>query len=690
VASQANVQIVANGAGGVYLVWDDRLLDAVFYARSQDGGTTWSTPEKIDKHAPEDEPAAAGPAMINMVVDGNEIHLTWQAQHEDSNCAQYHQWSADSGRTWQPRIVAYEDVQGCPTGGRFVLSSNDLLFLLIDTQQGVLLQAWDGERWSEPELQQPMSSFTNPETYRQVAFACRQAAVSADNRLFEFGCGTSNGQDVWVIGRSLGDLTDWSTRFEPSPVWSTPAVVFESQLTLLSPALVVDAAGLLHAFWIETDETTLTVPDTKIYHTQWNGTAWSRVVPLLNLPAQRADQFSAIVDANERLLVMWRNPELNIFFISQVDGEQVLIPPQWSTPRELLPPQTLAAHPSLLVDKVGALHVVYAVPLNEGRGIYWMKSDDGANTWSEAALVFDAAAAGWEALDEPYLAQTGNGHLHLLWARQNALQDEPLSQALSYARSEDDGQSWSEPQLIAEGRISWHHLGSVGERTVLVAWQQEESGQTRLMSRHSYDSGATWEQPLQISLGFATDAFGKPSLVMDRAYQLHLVQLTATGFGNSGLQAWLWRGNNWEIGESLDFEAQLADVTFVDSAVVTAGDTRLVIIYTGGVVQQGSVQLSSDLFFTQRVLELPPGTPTPLPIVAPAATSSPTVTPAVVPTPTSQPEIPPDTNAVDNESLIGFIESSPPSTRLAISVIPAGLIVLVIVALYLTVARRVR
>jgi hypothetical protein len=51
--------------------------------------------------------------------------------------------------------------------------------------------------------------------------------------------------------------------------------------------------------------------------------------------------------------------------------------------------------PGILADPRGdALHVIYAVPYNEGRGIYYVRSNDGGATWLAPAVVFDAVESG--------------------------------------------------------------------------------------------------------------------------------------------------------------------------------------------------------------------------------------------------------------------------------------------------------
>ena len=41
-------------------------------------------------------------SAVRLVAAGDELHLSWQAGHEGSVRAQYHQWSQDGGATWRP------------------------------------------------------------------------------------------------------------------------------------------------------------------------------------------------------------------------------------------------------------------------------------------------------------------------------------------------------------------------------------------------------------------------------------------------------------------------------------------------------------------------------------------------------------------------------------------------------------
>ena len=66
--------------------------------------------------------------------------------------------------------------------------------------------------------------------------------------------------------------------------------------------------------------------------------------------------------------------------------------------------------------------MIYAVPYNERRGIYYVRSNDGGTTWLTPILVFDAVAAKWESVDKPRLVLDANANvLHAVWLRASLL-----------------------------------------------------------------------------------------------------------------------------------------------------------------------------------------------------------------------------------------------------------------------------
>jgi hypothetical protein len=266
-ADEANIQILADG-DDLFAVWDDSGREQVYFARSTNGGQNWRAPQEIDRRSLEDDQVAAGPGGITVGSDGETLILSWRGGHEPGRaCVQYASVSSDRGQTWSLREYQ-EGLPGCLIHPRIVATDAGIFLLGTTEQEGIgrevvqtdYLMAWDGERWSDPQVQEPLSSFINPDTFQPVLLSCLQAWAE-DKQIRFLGCDEGNGRDVWLIAREMGDIEDW---FPQPSVWTGPEEVGSSQVEATDLQLVVDMMDNAHAFWHEEE-------GADIYYAGWNG-----------------------------------------------------------------------------------------------------------------------------------------------------------------------------------------------------------------------------------------------------------------------------------------------------------------------------------------------------------------------------------------------------------------------------------
>jgi hypothetical protein len=150
--------------GAIHVVWTEfQSPDAwppvgLFYARSTDGGITWS--EAI-------ELAGGGYNQVNVAVVGDKaVHVVWNGQAGVHG--RYHRWSADGGRTWSPTLELKSSRHDGSTGvpPLAVDSSGNLHTLIIDNGCVVHL-AWQDEHWTEPVCVSQWASGTSIFTEEQ-------------------------------------------------------------------------------------------------------------------------------------------------------------------------------------------------------------------------------------------------------------------------------------------------------------------------------------------------------------------------------------------------------------------------------------------------------------------------------------------------------------------------------------------
>jgi uncharacterized protein (DUF736 family) len=601
---EAHVQVAADGQGHVHVVWDDPRLEKSFYARSADG-IVWEEPREVGN--PEE-----GARRIQVAVgQEGEVLLLWEATRVAAPCALYQQRSADFGATWGPPERVLEDLGRCPEGRTFLRTAEGaLLWVGGQGSEGLTLAAWDGTQWSEPKYLG--FSFEDPELGSRVYLDSLRATLSG-GQLAVVGRGQDG--EVWLLENQV-DALDWA--FAPPPPWSEPANVSQSQAVPGLPAIAADAEGRVHVLWSEASEEG--APGTALYYARWGDQRWTRPASVLQ-SAEGGAWEPALAAVGEQLHAVWSGGRGGEMLYSWAYARDAYAPGAWSEPQPLPAPGPVGCCSAIAADSEGRLHVVYAVPLNEGRGIYYTRSDDGA--WSEAEVVFDAAAAGWSMVTHPRLAVDEQGTVHVVWVRA-ALPGTFPPEGVFYARSTDEGGVWSEPLAVAEGAYDWPLVAASGMGQVHLLWN-EATGRRGWWQQWSSDSGEGWTSPQRVP--GLTEVPGPVGVATDGVGALHLVGLGHDDAGEPALFYVTWDGSRWNSPETFPLEMG-GDAPGVVVALQAALG-RLDVAFRGETEEEGAKQV--DVWHTSRAVPAVAVTP------APTFTPQPTATPTSMPLPTATP-----------------------------------------------------
>ena len=651
----------------VYLAWDNRPRERVYLSKSSDGGLTWSSPEEVDK--PVEGSLTPGPSRILVDANDENVLVVWQSNRTESSCEQYYQFSDDAGNSWSPQLRMFEGFVTCPNAIQ-VFQTDDGAILL---QKGVqiILQAWDGEMWSDPQPQQALTTFVDPETQRYVEFGCQQGLLTTNNSFYVIGCDRGEGQDIWLTQSQLLDLDSW---FPQEAVWSPVVTVTVDESRLSEPVLVADQEQRMHAFWSRADNNNLDSPGMAIYYARWEDGKWSQPEMILTSPVGKADQPAAGIDDTGNLYVAWSGGLDGEIYFSQSEASQAIIASSWSNPEQLPTLQNAGSAPSMLIEPNGIINIAYAIPLNENRGIYLVRSEDEGSTWSNPVLIFDAEDAGWAMVDEPRLTSSENGHLHILWTRHTLPSGQgPLS--LMYSRSEDLGVSWSEPQSVMDTPVVWSEIVGTDDQTVQRIWQETSSTGTTLWHEQSLDDGETWIRTVPVSV--FGDTVGTPSLSRDSAGRLHLLLVVRSGTNKFVLQHWLYDGKRWSAERTLDinFSTDTA-ITSVEGDVSDTGELGVLLSDLNQSADDSTQEY--EIAFANRLLEIPAASETPVQQLTPKPQTTPTLTGELQPTRTQAPVA-----AAPTETQFVFPDEPGPSNSsswIAIAgPIVIGLIILIVI-----------
>lgn len=625
----------------VLIGWDNRPQDEILLRRSEDNGTNWGDTQVVDDRQPEDALDALGPSAFQVAASGNDVHIFWRAGHLDLACSLYHQWSPDAGRSWNTREIVYGDAPECPTVRQIETNSDGSLWLLSRAARDFYLQRWEADSgWSPPQQQEAITRFINPETFRLVELGC-QTLVQADPGNFVAVTCNENVGDVWVFRRQFDPFL-----FYPIPVdeiWSVPVPVTEQlpeAARFADPQMVADADGIVHAFWIEAEDTALSAESTLLY-ARWDGVAWSEPLPILgNVTRDRAVSVSAAADNAGRVYLAWATRAGRIQ-TSVAEAPLIATDAGWSEPVDVPAPGAAAAPD--MVWRNGRLFLTYVVPVNEERGVYVVQSPEGLR-WLPPVSVFDAVAAEVAAVGRPRLAVTPDNTVHIIW------QDFAIAgqaRNLLYSASPDGGENWLDAVDISENQVFWGEVVTTGS-TLHVLWQERNLDGVTLWHQESADNGVTWGRANRIG----SPAAAVRPVAVTRANQgaLLLLKTTVNADGLAQLQQWEFDDGFWLDSQTINVSGDAA-VQPVAVAALVAPDNAFLALYVTDVFGGPIPRLTQTLYHTSRVL----------PLVARSEGDTSAVTTSPV-SPAATPEPPVAGGDVVSETVADSAESGPQPT----------------------------
>jgi hypothetical protein len=548
------------------------------------------------------------------------------------------------------------------------------VLLLSMSEDAGYITGWDGTQWGEPERQEDLVDFVNPLNYREVTLACHQVATGAadaegnSNMAIVLGCDTGPGDDIWALSVALESLVG-EIAPEATPVWQRPRTVSQP-MESDSLQLLADADGWLHAMWVQT--TSGVSSQKAVHYSRWDGIGWSQPKAVLLSPeGEDTIQPSITLSPDDKIMAVWTNGEPGSVYFSQADLARASIGSEWSSPMTLPMPRPAASAPEISVSRDGVIYVAYVLPLNEGRGVYLTRSEDGGESWSGPQQVFDGVAADWAMVDSPRLAAGDNGTVHLMWLRSSSPPaSEPLS--LYYGRSVDGGVSWPEFSQVTQSPSGWSDVLTSGGLAVHRFWLAENDDPWH---QASSDGGASWGQPQRVSS--SGEELPLAASVLDGAGRPWLLQVAGTRTEAGAirppfeLRSWVNVDGRWMTAEGLKLGG--SEIDEFDAATTGGGDMDVVFsAFASGI---GAQQEGQTIYHSSRHLDLPQAQPTALPTLTPTPRPAATSTPTPAPMPTATTSFPTE---ADQEGVFTLpANMSNPVIGPLLGAIPAAIVVLI-------------
>jgi hypothetical protein len=626
------ISVAGNNAGQALLAWDDPQLGQSMYARSDNGGATWSEPQAVTG-----SPGTAKQARVASALNG-EFLLIWQ-DASSGGCSHVQRRSSDGGTTWTAPEKVLSALAQCDLAWRFMPASERLWLIgrpMARPENSIselALAVWDGAQWSVPAT--ISLSFFDAGTNRTINLNCLNAYLNGEVAGV-LGCDPAS--DVWAT-RNKAPLNELVPQLQP--VWSALTPLSDRSVPAASsdlPALATNDQGVFFALWSQ--DAGDGNSDSALYASAGEAGRWTRTARVLeslqgSSGPTKAIQPALAMDAQDKAHAVWSSGTNGRIHYSWTYARDFNVAEAWVEPIELPAPSGLSSWPDITADpRSNQLYVVYAVPLNEQRGIYLARSDDGGTTWLAPTVILDAVVAQWDSVDEPRIAlDPANGTLHVTWLRKLP-QGGVGPQFVYYARSADQGKTWSAPLLVARGDVDWPRIAVSGSNQVYLAWNEYVAGNSSgsatpmtVRGQYSPDGGKRWTAPTNIDV--LKQVSGPIGLTGDGTGRLYITAIGKSSSEESTLFNAEWNGQDWEERPALALRQQaMAGNTAV--VAVAPGQGKLTALLRQSIWNMdGATQVSIDT--TDRTVEARP------------MVAAPTFTPQ--PTPTAQATVAPQPTA---------------------------------------------
>lgn len=642
----AHVRIaVSADTASIYVAWDDPFQKQILMSKSINDGRTWQDTSSVVTLDP--GLGLNTPHNVEINTMGGAVLLLWQMGDPKINCTQFSQWSVDGGNQWGEPIRMFEGFGACSQQADFLLTDENFSLVLLRYQDNLSMIAWNGREWSVPQPQEELYQFVNDTTQNPIVFGCQQVAIQK-NMAAIVGCDNQFSKDVWFTTRALESFDAW---FPPASAWGSEIDVTATSQALSSVASITDLKNNIHVVWVQSASSTEDPYKPRIQYTLWNGTKWSEPISIFSQLDDVPLALSLAVDSHGRLFITWVNEFSGDLMFSWSNADRAGNPLEWKQPVVLPSLSKLNGAPDILVDSSGKIVVIYAVEINENRGVYMVQSVDSGESWSPPRIIFDAALAGWDVVGQAQITLSADGRLHLLFAQDSYRADG--ESGLYYSQSRDGGVSWSAPVLVNRAPVQWVDILSYMDNVVHLFWQTNDSV-TSTFHQVSRDGGEVWDAPTRISNG--TGKTSKPAVAIDWLGGLHLLQVVSSDAEDEILREWEWLNRGWTPVETKPLNIPGKDIQISIDAEVTSSGRLHSLVLLGFLpiddqVENRLADLSRSLNLTGNPTVNPAMLPTSVNIVSPTLISNPQIIQSAEPSLTALEDSPSQTT----RSLVGFL-----------------------------------
>jgi hypothetical protein len=312
--------------------------------------------------------------------------------------------------------------------------------------------------------------------------------------------------------------------------WTEPVPLSPQLQSSWFPDITVDSSGRIHVVWSASVSAGANQAyDVVYYTTSSDGSTWSNPRDIIALPSKGAvTRPSVITDDRGIFHITFRDYTI---YYSQV-YENSVYPNQMTSPVRISTPEN-GYFSRLAIDDKGNLDVVYTEDVHDPNcpgcfHVFFRKSVDDGKNWTspiDVSPLPNGAA-------KPQIVFGSQNIIHVVWeaGQGGDLGQIPDPTTVEYSRSTDGGVTWSQPfGFQSPGGLARNiTIGRTGAGQLVVAWLGLPENVVYFAT--SVDEGQTWSDPELIpGLSGAWDLYqGKTddySMATDSAVNIHFVMV---------------------------------------------------------------------------------------------------------------------------------------------------------------------
>ena len=278
-----------------------------------------------------------------------------------------------------------------------------------------------------------------------------------------------------------------------------------------------------------------------IQYAPFDGESWK--VPLdiyVTKPTGSLASLAPVVDQQGSLYLAWTEGIQGPVFYSHAPANDAYSAQKWSTPVSIDIP---AFQVRLQIDSKGLFQLIYTDFYGDQPGVYYLRSEDQGESWSEPTWLDPDIPSG-HAPSWLNFSLDEEDNLHVVWSYYSS--NDGGIDAVRYINSLDGGKNWSRPFYIdradqTEDELRLANPGLIVQgHNIHVIWAGDAD--THREHRYSADAGRTWSETSRIFGDLHGEAIGD-GLAVDGKGRIHFIGQIRDP---AGIYHAYWDRDHWE------------------------------------------------------------------------------------------------------------------------------------------------